>query len=188
MHLIRIDNAYANTLTCFKYFFTLLKSALNSNSQLSMSCVCPCHGHAHPKTNLNSNHEKQTKCQHHGSHVALKAKTNESTSTSPCSSTSSSAMTNNSHSNNTTRINVLTASSAPARATPNTATSNTSRYKKPKIVIDGAATLPTKRESIRMLIENKAVSENKQKTALEMHLNTMIGTRASTNNLNCLNE
>jgi hypothetical protein len=39
-----------------------------------------------------------------------------------------------------------------------------------------------------MLMENKAVTENKQKTALEMHLNTMIGIRASTNNLNSLNE
>ena len=35
----------------------------------------------------------------------------------------------------------------------------------------------TKRESIRMLIENKAVSENKQKDALEMHLSTILCTR-----------
>lgn len=51
--------------------------------------------------------------------------------------------------------------------------------RKPKIIIDGSSTLPTKRESIRMLIENKAVSENKQKNALEMHLNTLICSRKS---------
>lgn len=43
--------------------------------------------------------------------------------------------------------------------------------KKAKIIIDSSSKLPTKRESIRMLIENKAVSENKQKEALEFHFN-----------------
>lgn len=57
--------------------------------------------------------------------------------------------------------------------------------KKAKIVIDGSTTLPTKRESIRMLIENKAVSENKKKDALELHLNTLLSTRL--NNLNSNN-
>jgi hypothetical protein len=42
----------------------------------------------------------------------------------------------------------------------------------------------TKRESIRMLIENKAVSENKQKDALEMHLSTILCTRTGLFKLN----
>lgn len=53
--------------------------------------------------------------------------------------------------------------------------------RQPKIIIDGSSTLPTKRESIRMLIENKAVSENKQKSALEMHLNTLLCSRKTIN-------
>ena len=43
--------------------------------------------------------------------------------------------------------------------------------KKARIVIDSSSKLPTKRESIRMLIENKAVTENKQKDILECHFN-----------------
>lgn len=48
---------------------------------------------------------------------------------------------------------------------------NNNNNKKAKIIIDSSSKLPTKRESIRLLIENKAVSENKQKGALECHLN-----------------
>lgn len=44
---------------------------------------------------------------------------------------------------------------------------------KAKIIIDSASKLPNKRESIRLLIENKAVSENKQKEALEFHFNNL---------------
>ncbi|CAF0717519.1 unnamed protein product [Brachionus calyciflorus] len=49
----------------------------------------------------------------------------------------------------------------------------------PKIVIDNAVNLPTKRESIRALMETKTVTQNKQKEVLEMHLNTLISTRRS---------
>jgi hypothetical protein len=58
---------------------------------------------------------------------------------------------------------------------------------KGKLVIEGSTTLPTKRESIRMLIENKAVSENKKKEALELHLNTLLSTRLNSINLNSNN-
>jgi len=47
---------------------------------------------------------------------------------------------------------------------------NPTNNKKAKIIIDSSLKLPTKRESIRLLIENKAVTENKQKGALECHL------------------
>lgn len=184
----------------------------SSASQLSVSCVCPCHSHSHSHSQIHNhnhghshNHHHQQinnknlnsssdllstsqKCREHnnnsGSHLvitnnlpsAIKAKKNESLSSSNSSNPSPSIK--KAPSNNTTRINVVT----------NTTKTNANKYKNPKIVLDGSATLPTKRESIRMLMENKAVTENKQKTALEMHLNTMIGIRASTNNLNSLNE
>jgi trimeric autotransporter adhesin len=186
----------------------------SSASQLSMSCVCPCHSHSqtqnqahshshshihvqshnHQTTNKNlnsssdliiSNSQKCNNTRHHHHHTvtnitnnlpsAIKAKKNESLSST--NSSTPSPPTKITPTNNTTRINVVT-----------TTTTNANKYKNPKIVLDGSATLPTKRESIRMLMENKAVSENKQKSALEMHLNTLLGTRASTNNLNSLNE
>lgn len=76
-----------------------------------------------------------------------------------------------------------TCSNGTATGTGSTATLvNYKNSRTPKIIIDGSSTLPTKRESIRMLIENKAVSENKQKNALEMHLNTLICSRKTTTN------
>ena len=57
------------------------------------------------------------------------------------------------------------------------------KSKKAKIVIDNASTLPTKRESIRALMETKTVTQNKQKEALEMHLNTLISSRRTACNV-----
>ena len=179
-------------------------NAGSSVSQLSVSCVCPCHSHSHnqshshnnsnshchmqsnnknSKSEASPNHTFQHKCHQQKNHTitnilpsSIKAKTNESLSTSYSSNSSP-----------TTTVASQVTSSKPVRINAIT-NNNANKYKKPKIVLDGSATLPTKRESIRMLMENKAVSENKQKNALEMHLNTMIGIRASTNNLNSLNE
>ena len=44
---------------------------------------------------------------------------------------------------------------------------------------------PGKRDSIRMLMENKAVSENKQRDALEMHLNTILFSRSNLYSSSC---
>ncbi len=49
----------------------------------------------------------------------------------------------------------------------------TSCGKKAKIVLDSSCSLPTKRESIRMLYENKAVTENPLKSTLETHFYNM---------------
>ena len=51
--------------------------------------------------------------------------------------------------------------------------------KKAKIVIDNSSTLPTKRESIRMLYENKAVTENPLKSTLETHFFNINTTKRS---------
>lgn len=57
------------------------------------------------------------------------------------------------------------------------------KSKKAKIVIDNASSLPTKRESLRALMENKTVTQNKQKEVLELHLNTIISSRRSSCNI-----
>ncbi|RMZ92903.1 hypothetical protein BpHYR1_049608 [Brachionus plicatilis] len=57
------------------------------------------------------------------------------------------------------------------------------KSKKAKIVIDNASALPTKRESIRALMETRTVTQNKQKEVLEMHLNTLISSRRASCNI-----
>lgn len=47
-------------------------------------------------------------------------------------------------------------------------------YKNPRIVIDNTHKLLAKRESIKMLIDNKLVTENKQKSDLENQLNALL--------------
>jgi hypothetical protein len=47
-----------------------------------------------------------------------------------------------------------------------------------------AYSIPNKRESIRKLIQNKAVSENKQKGELEKHLTSLLCTRANPYEMN----
>lgn len=128
-------------------------SSNSSSASTSTSCICPCH--------MNSMTEKCT------AHKTLPAKTGLDAT-----GVERGSKKNGSNGPTTTTI---------AATAPTATTNNYKNSRKPKIIIDGSSTLPTKRESIRMLIENKAVTENKQKNALEMHLNTLICTRKTTN-------
>lgn len=173
------------------------KNLFISSSQITstnQNCVCPCHAHGH----ANKHHHHHI--HNHNKHASAKdLSSSSSNSTSSASSDKSDSsepapvkphvFVNKCHHHSAlNNKNKLTASSSTNKSESSISTSSKTdlmhKYKKPKIIIDGSSTLPTKRESIRMLIENKAVSENKQKDRLEMHLNTLLGSRASTLNLN----
>jgi len=125
------------------------------------NCDCPCHSKQEQDAGLEKHDHK---CHnHHHQHQPK-----HQTQTSPISKEKRSQ----------SRPESRTSETRPTeRQHHRTETSTSCKGKRPKIIIDGSSTLPTKRESIRMLIENKAVSENKQKNALEMHLNTLICSR-----------
>ena len=107
-------------------------------------CVCPCHMKS-------KSSKEQTKHQHHR-HLSNISRVHGDK--------------NNSNDKNETNISNNTDN----KDNESEEKKNTCNKKKAKIIIDSSSKLPTKRESIRLLIENKAVSENKQKGALECHL------------------
>lgn len=135
----------------WKIEFNTTKPKLTSSS---ISCVCPCHNHLHSHS-----HSKL------GSTVCLSRKESK-------------------EKEKEKELNILRKTSFQNRqinkAKEVKSAEWSNKCKKPKIVIDNASRLPTKRESIRALIESKAVSQNKQKDVLEMHLNTLLSSRRST--------
>lgn len=140
----------------------MIKAAVVSATVPSSSggtCICPCHAHSGTSSNKD---EKCTATTHH-----------RSTSKSDQRKYEKSANTTN-HNHNQSYTHAHSSNHLSSTATM---VNNHKNSRKAKIIIDGSSTLPSKRESIRMLIENKAVSENKQKGALEMHLNTLLCSR-----------
>jgi hypothetical protein len=143
-----------------------VKTACKTPSNAS-NCVCPCHSKQGHEAG-SEKHDHKCHSHHHQHQIKQQNQTsppsNEKISHSrPESRTSETRPADRHHHHHHHR----------------TETSASNKGKRPKIIIDGSSTLPTKRESIRMLIENKAVSENKQKNALEMHLNTLICSRTT---------
>lgn len=142
----------------------------------SANCVCPCHSHSASSSSTELNHKPgnlMSKSSHGNEIVCIHEHKKTCKEASTLKTQTSSGQSTVITSSTTT---TLTAASV-STVTPSTPGESNACLKKPKIIIDGSSTLPTKRESIRMLIENKAVSENKQKNALEMHLNTLICSR-----------
>lgn len=117
---------------------------LAESTTISLSntqCVCPCHSHSHVKL------MPEKKTYRHISNINNNGRINK---------------------NSTIEEEIKEEEEKPNNI--NTSTTVKSN-KKAKIIIDSSSKLPTKRESIRMLIENKAVSENKQRDLLECHFN-----------------
>ena len=136
----------------------MIKAAVVSatvSSSSGAACICPCHAHSGTSSNRD---EKCTATTHHKS-------------------TSKSDQRKYEKSANTTNHSYTHVHTSNHLSSTSTMVNNHKNSRKAKIIIDGSSTLPSKRESIRMLIENKAVSENKQKGALEMHLNTLLCSR-----------
>ena len=83
----------------------------------------------------------------------------------------------NCHSLSKSHCEIIKESSPYHRYSSHISTKSSNTSKKAKIVIDGCSMLPTKRESIRMLYENKAVTENPLKSTLETHFHNINTTK-----------
>lgn len=130
------------------------KSAQLKVASSSSSCICPCHSHSHSHSSHNHSHSKSSSNLERKSNLDRK------------------------ESREKDKLHKLSFQNRQiSKAKELKSSDSTCRNKKPKIIIDTASTLPTKRESIRALIENKSVSQNKQKDVLEMHLNTLLSSR-----------
>jgi hypothetical protein len=80
----------------------------------------------------------------------------------------------NNNNNNNNKSRQLVAGPPPQPSSANADFATNQSNKSAKIMVDDSFKLPAKRESIKMLIDNKLVTENKQRTDLESQLNALL--------------
>lgn len=137
----------------------LQQANLNNDSSGPHSCGCPCHGpHSH------SHHHHH----HHHSHNHNQQQSGVSTKIERIQSQIQRCSTENEKQQSHHHRQMIPSASNGIITIP----------------IERAYSTPNKRESIRKLIQNKAVSENKQKGELEKHLTSLLCTRANPYEMN----